>query len=451
MNVPQSLSRAALRDFRAWSALRHRNYRLFFLGQLISLVGTWMQTVAQAWLVLALTGSPFALGLVAAAQFTPVLVFGLFGGLVADHLPKRRTLIATQVSAMTLAFVLAVLTATNTVQVWHIFVLALLLGFTNAIDMPTRQAFSVEMVGREDVTNAVALNSAIFNAARIVGPAVAGLSIAAFGTSLAFFLNGASFLAVIAGLSLMRDEELTSPPAIPRPTTVEAVFQNLGEGLRYVRETPIVLLAVAVVALVATFGMNFNVLTPAMSKDVLNAGADGYGFLMAASGVGSLLAAIGLAVLGRPRPGIIVGGGLLLGVLEIAFAISRSFPLSLLCMFGIGAGGIAMAATANTTIQLSVPDHLRGRVLSVYTTLFAGSTPIGGVAMGAIAASAGTPTALIIGGVISALVSVSGWVWLRQRPRTAASTDALSAGGPGGRLREPVSVSSRVGQVRTAK
>ena len=186
------------------------------------------------------------------------------------------------------------------------------------------------------------------------------------------------------------------------------------------------------------FGMNFNVLTPAMSKDVLNAGADGYGFRMAASGVGSLLAAIGLAVLGRPRPGIIVGGGLLLGVLEIAFAISRSFPLSLLCMFGIGAGGIAMAATANTTIQLSVPDHLRGRVLSVYTTLFAGSTPIGGVAMGAIAASAGTPTALIIGGVISALVSV-------------ASTDALSPGGPGGRLREPVSISSRVGQVRTAK
>jgi MFS family permease len=451
MTLPQSLSRAALRDFRAWSALRHRNYRLFFVGQLISLVGTWMQTVAQAWLVLALTGSPFVLGLVAAAQFTPVLVFGLFGGLIADHLPKRRTLIATQASAMTLAFVLALLTATNTVQVWHIFVLALLLGFTNAIDMPTRQAFSVEMVGRSDVTNAVALNSAIFNAARVIGPAVAGLSIAAFGTSVAFFLNGASFLAVIAGLALMRDAELTNPPAIPRPTTVAAVFQNLAEGLRYVRETPIVLLAVAVVALVATFGMNFNVLVPAMSKDVLGAGADGYGFLMAASGVGSLIAAISLALLGRPRPGIIVGGGLLLGILEVAFAVSRSFPLSLLCMFGIGVGGIAMAATANTTIQLNVPDHLRGRVLSVYTTLFAGSTPIGGIAMGAIAASAGTPTALIIGGVISTAVCATAWLWLRRRSARAPSTGARAASGQGPRLRDQVAGSPSVGQVRTAK
>jgi MFS family permease len=451
VTLPQSFNRAAFRDFRGWSALRHRNYRLFFVGQLISLVGTWMQSVAQAWLVLALTGSPFVLGLVAAAQFTPVLIFGLFGGLLADHLPKRRTLIVTQLSSMTLAFVLALLIATNSIQVWHIFVLALLLGLTNAIDMPTRQAFSVEMVGREDVSNAVALNSAIFNAARIVGPAIAGLSIAAFGTSLAFFLNGLSFLAVIFGLWLMRDEDLRSPPAIPRPTTVAAVFQNLAEGLLYVRQTRLVLLAVGVVGLVATFGMNFNVLVPAMAKDVLNAGADGFGFLMAASGVGSLLAALGLAFFGRPRPAVIVGGGLVLGVLEVAFALSRSFPLSLLCMFGIGAGGIAMAATANTTIQLSVPDHLRGRVLSVYTTVFAGSTPIGGIAMGAIAASAGTPTALMLGGAVSALVCVAAWIWLRRQPAPGPSTDARVAGRQGPPVGESVPRRTGVGQVGPAK
>jgi len=380
-----------------------------------------MQSVAQAWIVLALTGSPFALGLVAAAQFTPVLVFGLFGGLIADHLPKRRTLLATQVVSMVLAFALAILTATDTVQVWHIFVLATLLGLTSAVDMPTRQAFAVEMVGRDDIGNAVALNSASFNMARIVGPAIAGLSIAAFGTSMAFFINGLSFVAVLVGLWLIREEELNNPPRIPRPTTVAAVVENLVEGLAYVRQTRVVLLAVGVVGLVATFGMNFNVLVPAMSKDVLHAGAQGFGFLMAASGVGSLIAALTLAVVGRPRPIVILGGALILGVLEVAFGLSRSFPLSLTCMFGIGAGGIAMAATANTTIQLAVPDHLRGRVLSLYTTLFAGSTPIGGIAMGAIAASAGTPVALEVGGSLSALVGIVAWAWYRRRPQPAGS------------------------------
>ncbi len=189
-------------------ALHHRNFRLFWSGQLVSLIGTWMQSVAQGWLVLVLTDDPFMLGLVAAAQFTPVLVFGLFGGIVADGLPKRRTLVATQSVAMTLAFILAFLTATHTVQVWHILVLAFLLGCSNAVDMPTRQAFVIEMVGREDIGNAVALNSAIFNAARIVGPAIAGLTIGAFDISIAFFVNGLSFLAVIASLLLMREGEL---------------------------------------------------------------------------------------------------------------------------------------------------------------------------------------------------------------------------------------------------
>jgi MFS family permease len=387
-------------------ALRHRNFRLFWSGQLISLVGTWMQTVAQAWLVLTLTNDPFMLGLVAAAQFVPVMVFGLFGGIVADSLPKRRTLVATQTTAMALAFILAALTAAGTVQVWEILVLALALGCSNAVDMPTRQSFVIEMVGREDVGNAVALNSAIFNAARIVGPAVAGLTIGAFDISIAFFLNGLSFVAVIVGLLAIRPAELRPVAMTAMPRTVRAVADTLGEGLGYVRRTRVVLLAVSVVGLVSLVGMNFGVVVPALARDVLGTGAEGYGFLMAASGVGSLASALGMAFFGRPTERVLVGGAVVLGVLEIGLALSRSMPLSLVCMFGVGAGGIAMAMTANTTIQLTVPDALRGRVMAVYTTVFAGSTPIGGLAFGAIAGAAGVATAVFVGGVIALAVGL---------------------------------------------
>ena len=276
-------------------AFAHRNYRLFFFGQLISLIGTWMQQVAQAWLVLQLTGDPFLLGLVAAMQFLPVMVLGLFGGLIADALPKRPTLIATQVVQMILAFVLFGLTATGAVEVWQILVLALLLGITNAVDMPTRQSFVVEMVGREDVANAVALNSAVFNGARIVGPAIAGLTIGAFDISVAFLLNGISFIAVLVGYGMMRDEELDSPPVLDRPRTVRAVGRTLADGIRYVRRTDLVLLATVTVGLVSLFGMNFGVIIPALARDVLHTDATGYGFLMAASGIGSLIAALSIA------------------------------------------------------------------------------------------------------------------------------------------------------------
>ncbi|TMC60162.1 MAG: MFS transporter, partial [Chloroflexi bacterium] len=256
---------------RGWRALRHRNYRLFFVGQLVSLVGTWMQTVAQSWLVLQLTHDPFMLGVVAAAQFIPVMVFGLFGGLIADQWPKRRTLIATQTSAMVLALALFVLTATHTVQVWHILV---------------RQAFAVEMVGRDDISNAVALNSAVFNGARVVGPAIAGLAIAAFDISVAFLLIGLSFVAVIVAYAVMRPDELRKPPPMNRHRAVDAVVENLAEGLRYVRRTPLILLPTLVILSVATFGMNFTVLVPALTEGVLHSNAAGYGFLMAASGIG---------------------------------------------------------------------------------------------------------------------------------------------------------------------
>jgi MFS family permease len=403
---------AGLDGFRA---LRHRNFRLFWFGQLISLVGTWMQNIAQGWLVLTLTGSPFMLGLVAAAQFTPILIFGLFGGIVADSLPKRPTLIATQTAAMLLALLLAFLTLTHTVQVWQVLVIALALGISNAVDMPTRQAFVIEMVGREDVGNAVALNSAIFNGARIVGPAVAGLAIGVFDIGVAFLLNGLSFIAVIVGLLAMRPAELNPSRRVALPRTARAVVDNLAEGLRYVRDTPLVLLAVAVVGLVSTVALNFGVVIPAFARDVLGTGADGYGFLMAAAGIGSLLAALTIAFRGRPDPRVIVGGAIVLGALEVALGFTQGMPLALACMFGAGAGSISMAAMANTTIQLNVPDRLRGRVLAVYATVFAGSTPVGGLAFGALADAAGVAVSIAIGGVIAVAVGVIAGVWAWRR------------------------------------
>ena len=438
--IGATFARDRLSGMRHIDAFHHRNYRLFFTGQLVSLIGTWMQQVAQAWLVLQLTGDPIWLGIVASAQFLPVMILGLFGGVLADALPKRQVLLAAQVVMMVLALVLAALVITGVVEVWMILVLAVLLGIANAVDMPVRQSFAVELVGRDHVGNAVALNSAMFNAARIVGPAAAGLAIGAFGVAAAFIVNGLSFLAVIVGLWLINDDELELPTRIDRPTTARAVVDNLIAGLAYVRQTPVVLLAVVVVGTVATAAMNWNVLIPAFAQDELNSDAAGYGFLMAASGVGSLLAALRLVVGGRPRPSRLATGALILGVASVALALFRVFPLSLGLMFLAGFGAILMAATGNTTIQMAVPDHLRGRVMSVYTTVFSASVPIGGLAMGAIASAFGTAVAIGVGGVLTLLVGVGAMAWGRggafTLPATGgqASAQASSAGlvpGPG--------------------
>ena len=423
-----------LTDIHGLRAFRHRNYRLFFAGQLVSLIGTWMQQVAQAWLVLQLTHDPLWLGLVSVAQFGPVIIFGLFGGVIADHLPKRKTLLVTQTVAMILAFVLFGLTVTGVVQVWHVMILAALLGTANAVDMPARQAFAVEMVGRGDVTNAVGLNSAIFNASRVVGPAIAGLLIGAFDISIAFLINGISFGAVIGAYLMMRDEELRPVPPMARPTSVRAVFENLAEGARYVRNTPLVLLAITVVGLVATFGMNFQVLIPPLADHVLKVGPSGYGFLMAASGLGSTVLAVAIAFKRKVGPTPIVVGAIALGLGSVVVALSTSYPISLIAMVIVGGGGIGMAVTANTTIQMAVPDQLRGRVMSVYTTVFAGSVPAGGLLMGAIASTWGVPLALMIGAILSLVVGVGGWAWLRrirgaERSRVVEARVAAGAAG----------------------
>ncbi len=434
----------SLGDRKAVRAFRHHNYRLFFGGQLVSLVGTWVQQVAQAWLVLLLTGDPFWLGVVAAAQFVPVLFLGLFGGILADVLPKRQTLIAVQVVMMLLAITLAVLTITGVVEVWMIVLLALLLGCANAVDMPVRQAFVVEIVGRGDIGNAIVLNSAMFNGARVVGPAIAGLTIGAFGPATAFAINAVSYVGVLAGLAAMRDSELRTPIGAARPQNRAEVTAQLREGIDYVRRTPVVLLAIVVLGLVATFGMNFQVAIPVLARDLLLSDASGFGFLMAASGFGSLLAALWLAVAGGPpRPGRLIGGALLLGIGEVILAVSNLFPVSLLLMVAIGAGGITMAATANTLIQLNVPDVLRGRVMSVFTTVFAGSSPLGGLFIGSVASTAGIAVAVGLGGILATAVALAALVWVRRQrgfvalpARPAVAPDAVA--GVSERLRDAV-------------
>jgi len=428
MTGPSALAPRRIAATKAMSAFRHRNFRLFFGGQAISLVGTWMQQVAQAWLVLTISGGdPLWLGVVAAAQFLPVMVLGLFAGVLADVLPKRQTLLGVQVVMMILAAVLAILVASGLVQIWMIVLLAVLLGCANAVDMPVRQSFAIEMVGPRDVGNAVSINSAMFNGARVVGPAIAGLTIGAFGIATAFAINAASFLAVIIGLAAMRDEDLHRPRLLPRPRSVGQVIENLVEGLRFVRHTPIVLMAVTVIGLVATVGMNFTVIIPPLAANVLHSDAAGYGFLMTASGLGALGAAVALVIGGRPRPVRIAGGAIVLGVASVLLALTTSFPLALALMIPIGAGGITMMATANATLQLAVPDGLRGRVMSVYTTVFAGSIPIGGLAVGALASMLGVPATVAIGGVLSLAVGLGAYAWWRRLGSPSASTVGVAA------------------------
>ena len=364
-----------------------------------------MATVAQGWLVLELTDEPLALGIVAACQFLPTLALGLFGGIVADVLPKRRTFLILEFFAVGQAIVLGLLVSTGTIQTWQVYSLALVLGVVSAIEMPVRQSFVVEMVGRDDVANAVALNSAVFNGARIVGPAAAGILIGVAGLAVSFYVNAASYLAAIAALLLMREHELRPAPRAPLALTPRGIAGQLREGLVYVRDTPTVLLPIAVLGLVAVFGMNFNVLIPVFARDVLHGTAETFGFLMAAAGVGSLLGALALAFRGRPTLRLIVVGAAVFGVTLMLLAVSRSFALSTALMVVLGWAVIAIAATANTTIQLAVPDELRGRVMSVYTTVFAGSTPIGGLFAGAVATAAGVSAALLLGGFLSLLAA----------------------------------------------
>ena len=398
---------------RAFLALRHRNFRLFWTGQLISLIGTWMQTTGQAWLVLELTHSALLLGLVGALQFLPVLILSLFGGVLADRLPKRTVLRFTQSFATLQAFVLWILVATGEVRLWHVLVLASLLGLTNSVDMPTRQAFVVEMVGREDLPNAIALNSSLFNMARILGPGLGGLIIAWLGVAPLFLLNAVSFIPVIIGLFLIDKSTLyaqvkRTPAGKDAPG--QGTLQSMREGLAYVARTPSILLIITVIGVVSLFGINFNVVLPLFATDVLHVGAVGFGFISSAFGFGSLCSALWLAWSNR-RPGVtwlLYGVGIFC-VLEILFALSHLYLLSLVLIAGVGFAQIAFSATANTIVQTVAPDRLRGRVMSVYMMVFAGSVPPGNLFTGGIAHLFSAPVALLAGAGLSLAAGVVAW------------------------------------------
>jgi MFS family permease len=416
---------------RTFIALRHRNFRIFWFGQLISLIGTWMQTTAQAWLVLQLTHSAWLLGVVGALQFLPVMFLSLFGGVLADRLPKRKVLLFTQSSAMLQAFILWVLVATGTVQIWHILLLASLLGLTNSVDMPTRQAFVAEMVGREHLPNAIALNSSQFNMARILGPGLGGLLIAWLGIAPLFLFNAISFIAVIVGLALITRKDLyaqakRSPSQKVAPK--QSTLQSLREGLAYIARTPSVLLIIAVIGVISLFGINFNVVLPLFATAVLHSGPQGFGFISSAFGLGALFSALWLAW-GNNRPSIkqLLTGAFAFCVLEILFAVSHLYILSLILIAAVGFVQIAFTTTANTTLQTVAPDYLRGRVMSVYMLVFAGTIPLGNLFTGGIAHLFGAPIALLAGAVISLLAATVGWILRKPAEKSLAEASSITS------------------------
>jgi MFS family permease len=399
----------------ALRALEHRDFRRFWLGQVVSLIGRWMQSVAQSWLVLELTGSPLKLGIVNSLQFAPLLFLALPAGVVADRFPKRSLLVVSQAGLMLPALVLAALSWTGQVQYWHVVVLAAVMGIANALDMPTRQSMMVELVGRDHLMNAIALNSAVFNAARIVGPALGGVLIARYGVALAFLVNGVTYLPVIAALLAMR-------PAVPvRVSRRGRLGEEIADGLRYARRTPLIALVLSLVCAISIFTINHNVTVPLLARDVLGEQVRGFGFLMAAVGVGAVAGAVLLAQFGRGRPPV---GGLLIAGLVLSsgilvLSIVREFWLAAGVLFVVGLVQILLLSSCNTTLQVTVPDDLRGRVMSLYTLLFAGVSPFGAFFIGGIAEIFGVPAALAAGGGLGlACVLVLAVRWGRREAAT---------------------------------
>jgi MFS family permease len=387
----------------AFRALRHRNYRLYFIGQLTSLAGTWMQSAAQAWLVLKLTNSSLMLGVVSFAQFLPILLVGLFAGVVVDRLDRRRMLLGTQTLLMLSAFVLAGLTWSGYVRVWQVIALAAFNGTVSSFDMPGRQSFVVEMVGYEDLANAIALNSMMFNSARMLGPAAAGILIALLGTGTCFFLNGVSFLAVIWSLYLM---------VIP-PRTIEmteaAMLKQLREGLRYVRQHRQILQQMALAAVSNGFGYQYLVLVPLFARNVLHGDARAYGFLVAFQGLGSVIGAATLAsrvTTEGIRKNLIVGL-FLSSVGIVTFGLSPWMSLSLAAQLIIGIGLTNFRASNNTLVQLFVDNELRGRVMSTYQLASVGMMPIGSLSVGYLGSALGPRQSMVICGAVTMLCGLT--------------------------------------------
>lgn len=422
--LPLPVRAVATSTFRS---LNVRNFRLFWSGQLVSMSGTWMQSVAQNWLVLSLTGSGVALGVTVALQFLPMLLFGMWGGLIADRFEKRRILLVTQVVPMVLAVAMFGLVATGVVTLWMVYLFAFLLGLVFTVDMPTRQSFVVELVGPEQVANAVGLNSAMFNTGRVVGPAVAGILIATAGIAPTFLLNALSYVAVVAALVAMRPEELFPQARAERtPGAIRA-------GLRYVWSTPVLRATLLLVAVIGTFGMNFAVVLPLLARYTFDGGAALYGWLTALMSLGSVLGA--LAAGGRlgPTRRMLLGAGAAFGILTLGAAVAPSPATVAAVLVLAGVAIMLFLATANTTLQLTTDPAFRGRVMALYGLVFLGSTPVGGPLLGWISGHWGARWGLAVSGgasLVAAVVAGAPVVasrWRRARAGRAVRPADLAA------------------------
>ncbi|MDQ6654590.1 MAG: MFS transporter, partial [Verrucomicrobiota bacterium] len=383
-------------------ALRHRNYRLFFYGQLVSLIGTWMQSTAMSWLVYQITGSKLLLGVVAAVGSAPMMIFSLWGGAIADRYPKRAIILWTQTAQMVPALALAVLAWSGLATPWLIIAISVVNGIAMAFDMPARQAFTVEMTSREDLLNAVSLNSSVFNGARIIGPALAGLVIGTVGTAACFLINGLSYIAVIVGLLMMR-----LPDAV-RLDDEEAAQAGAWSGLVYVLKHRRVRTILGLLGVVGIFGWSYAVLLPAFARDVFHLGADGYGILMSASGIGALAGALTVATAGHvfPQRNVALGGVWLFSGALLGFALTRNFHVALAFMTVGGFGMLLFFSTSNTVMQSIVPDEMRGRVMGVWGLVFGAMIPLGSLEAGALATWLGAPFALAFGAVVCAIAGL---------------------------------------------
>ncbi len=427
-NKQKSEIRTTSKPGGTFRALKHKNFQFFFAGQFISLTGTWMQTVAESWLIYRLTGSVVLLGLVRFASQIPVFLLAPIGGVVADRFDRRKILIFTQTWAMTMAFILAMLVLSGNVREWHLFVIAALLGLGNAFDIPTRQAFVADMVGREDLLNAIALNSSMFNGARIVGPAIAGLLVATVGEGWCFLLNALSYIAVITGFLMMNVKVVIRPQ-------VGSTVANIAEGFRFVAKNPPIRALLLLLGLVSLMGMPYSVLMPIIADKFLGGGSATLGYLMGASGLGALAAALVLAtrreVFGLGRWVNFASAGF--GIFLIAFSFSRSFWLSAVLLVPIGFSMMTQMSSSNTLIQAMVPDELRGRVMSLYSMMFMGMAPFGALLSGWLAQYIGTPNTIVLGGsvcIVGALVFGYQLPSLRGEARRMIVALQMTAGSP---------------------
>ncbi len=391
--------------------MQTRNYRLFAAGQVVSNTGSWMQRVAQDWLVLQLThDSGTALGITTGLQFLPLLLFSLWGGVIADRYPKRRILMVTQSAMGVLALILGILALTGSVQIWHVYLLAFMLGMVTVVDNPTRQAFAVEMVGQRGMANAIALNSAVFNLARIAGPAVAGLIISAVGTPAAFLVNAASYAAVLVGLGLMRADELHPAHQVQRARG------QLREAIGYVRSRPDLSLPLILIFFVATFGMNFQVTTALMSRTVYHTGAGAFGVASAVFALGALGGALLAARRGRPTLRLLLATAMAFSLLEILTGMMPGYPSFLVALVPTGLALLTFTTAANSRTQLNTAPDMRGRVMGLYMLVFLGGTPLGSPLVGWVAEAYGARMSVIAGGLISAVATlILGLVLARRR------------------------------------